>query len=305
MHEISDMAVFARVIVAGSFSAAARELNLSPAVVSKRIARLEERLDVQLLNRTTRELQATEEGAAYYEHCSRILAEIEEAEAAITEGRVRPHGTLKITASASFGRQHIAPAITDFTKRYPEIHIRLNLTDSMIDLVKEGMDLAIRIGELKDSSLIARKLATNHRVVCASPEYLKRYGEPKTPLDLQHHDCIVLSYPGSQQNDWFEPVRGQPTVRVSGTLECDNGETIKAWVRAGLGVALKSTWDVGDDLRTGRLKAILTRYPVHRAGIYVLYPPSRHLPVRVRIFIDFLVERFGPEPYWDKDLPFC
>src|SRR5688572_1823464 len=190
---LQEMTVFTRVVAAGSLSAAARELGLSPALISRKLAALESRLGVRLINRTTRSLHLTDEGASYHESCARVLAEIDEAEAAVSAGRVEPRGTLKVALPASFGHQHIAPLIPEFAARYPEVHIALSLSDRNLSLIDEGFDLAVRIAELEDSSLAARRLAPNRRVVCASPAYLARHGSPRTPQDLMKHNCITAN----------------------------------------------------------------------------------------------------------------
>jgi DNA-binding transcriptional LysR family regulator len=293
------MAVFARVVAAGSLSAAARELNLSPAGVSRRLAGLEARLGVRLLNRTTRTLHLTDEGASYYDTCSRLLAEIEEADAAVSAGRAEPRGTLKVALPASFANQHIAPLIPRFAERHPRVQLALSLSDRNVNLVEEGFDLAIRIAHLEDSSLAARKLAPNRRVVCASPEYLRRHGTPQSPAELAGHNCLTT---GDFNMSWdYRGPDGLPgSVRVSGRYACDNWEVLREWALAGLGVALKSTWDVRRHLESGALVALCPGYTFDSdVAIYAVYPHRRHLPAKTRAFIEFLAESFGPEPYWD------
>ncbi|HEU4646172.1 MAG TPA: LysR family transcriptional regulator [Burkholderiales bacterium] len=295
--------MFTKVVQAGSLSAAARELGVSTAVVSRTLAALEARLGVRLVNRTTRSLHLTDEGASYYETSQRILAEIDEADAAVTSRRIEPQGVLKVALPASFGHQHIAPLIPRFAERYPKIELALSLSDRSINLIEEGFDLAVRIAELKDSSLAARKLAPNRRVVCASPAYLRAHGEPKTPQDLTRHNCLVAAWEQGFAMTWEykNPVNKRGAVRVSGRYACDNWEVLREWAIAGLGVALKSTWDVRRQLEDGSLVALLPGYDFGTdVGIYAVYPHRRHLPAKTRVFIDFLAESFGPEPYWDK-----
>lgn len=297
------MLVFSKVVQAGSLSAAARELGVSPAVVSRTLAALEAGLGVRLVNRTTRSLHLTDEGASYYETCLRILAEIEEADAAVTAGRVEPQGVLKVALPASFGHKHIAPLIPLFAERFPRIELALSLSDRSINLIEEGFDLAIRIAELKDSSLAARKLAPNRRVVCASPAYLRAHGEPKTPQELARHNCLVTTWEHGFAMTWDykNPVGKRGSVRVTGRYACDNWEVLREWAVAGLGVALKSTWDVRKHLEDGSLVPLLPGYDFGTdVGIYAVYPHRRHLPAKTRVFIDFLAESFGPEPYWDR-----
>ncbi|HEY4637178.1 MAG TPA: LysR family transcriptional regulator, partial [Burkholderiales bacterium] len=240
------MLVFSKVVEAGSLSAAARELGVSTAVVSRTLAALEARLGVRLVNRTTRSLHLTDEGASYYETSQRILAEIDEADAAVTSRRIEPQGVLKVALPASFGHQHIAPLVPRFAQRYPKVELALSLSDRSINLIEEGFDLAVRIAELKDSSLAARKLAPNRRVVCASPAYLREHGEPKTPQDLTRHNCLVASWEHGFAMTWEykSPTGKRGSVRVTGRYACDNWEVLREWAVAGLGVALKSTWDV-------------------------------------------------------------
>ena len=297
---LDEMAVFAKVVASGSLSAAARDLGLSTAVVSRRLAALESRLGVRLVNRTTRRLALTDEGAAYHEACARILAEIEDADAAATARRVEPQGVLKVALPASFGHKHIAPLVPPFAERYPRIQLVFSLSDRTVNMIEEGYDLAIRIGELEDSSLAARKLAPNRRVVCASPAYLARHGAPRTPEDLQRHNCLTTN---DLQMTWEykDPDGKRGSVRVSGQYACDNWEVLREWALAGLGIALKSTWDVRLQLEGGLLVPVLPGYDFGTdVAIYAVYPHRRYLPAKTRVFIDYLAESFGPEPYWDK-----
>jgi DNA-binding transcriptional LysR family regulator len=297
------MAIFAKVVAAGSLSAAARELGLSPAVVSRRLAALEARLGTRLLQRTTRSLRLTDEGAAYYEACNRILAEVEEADSAASAGSVEPRGVLRVAMPASFGHQHIAPLVPKFAARYPKVRLALSLSDRTVNIMEEGFDLAIRIAELEDSSLAARKLAPNRRVVCASPQYLARHGTPATPDDLAHHNFLIIGAENNfSMNLEFKDPKGRPgSVRVSGRYACDNWEVLRDWALAGLGVALKSTWDVRRHLEDGSLVALCPGYRFDTdVALYAVYPHRRYLPAKTRAFIEFLAESFGPEPYWDQ-----
>ena len=297
---LNEMSVFSKVISAGSLSAAGRDLGVSTAVISRRLASLETRLGVRLVNRITRRLALTDEGASYHDACTRILAEIEAADAAAAARRVEPQGILKVALPASFGHKHIAPLIPPFAVRYPKIELALSLSDRTVNMVEEGYDLAIRIGELQDSSLAARKLAPNRRVVCASPEYLRTHKAPRTPDELLRHNCLtttdlkmIWEYKG--------PDGKRGTVRVSGHYACDNWEVLREWALAGLGVALKSTWDVRRQLEDGSLVRLLPGYDFGTdVAIYAVYPHRRHMPAKTRVFIDYLAESFGPEPYWDR-----
>jgi DNA-binding transcriptional LysR family regulator len=299
-NALQELTIFARVVGTGSLSAAARDLGMSPAVVSRRLASLEARLGVRLVNRTTRSLHLTDEGAAYYETCTRVLAEIEEADAAVSAGRAEPRGVLRVALPASFGNQHIAPLIPKFAELYPNVQIALSLSDRTVNLVEEGYDVAIRIADLADSSLAARRLAPNRRVVCASPAYLSRHGRPETPEDLPKHNCLTTT--DFAMNWDYRSADGKAgSVRVTGRYACDNWEVLREWALAGLGVALKSTWDVRRHLEDGSLVSLLPGYTfASDVAIYAVYPHRRHLPAKTRAFIEFLAESFGPEPYWDR-----
>ncbi len=300
MADLYEMSVFARTVSAGSLSAAARELGVSTAVVSRKIAALEARLGVRLLNRTTRRIALTDEGARYHESCVRILAEVEEADAAAAARRVEPQGVLKVALPAAFGHLHIAPLMPIFAERYPKVQLALSLSDRSVNVVEEGFDVAVRIAELEDSSLAARKLAPNRRVVCASPGYLRRHGTPRTPQDLLSHNCLTAT---DLQMTWeyVDPAGRRGAVRVTGRYACDNWEVLREWAVAGLGVALKSTWDVRQHLEDGSLVPLLPGYVFGGdVAIYAVYPHRRYLPAKCRVFIDFLADSFGPEPYWDR-----
>ncbi|HEV3010064.1 MAG TPA: LysR substrate-binding domain-containing protein, partial [Burkholderiales bacterium] len=254
---------------------------------------------VRLVNRTTRSLHLTDEGAAYFETSTRLLAEIEEADAAVSAGRAEPRGILRVALPASFGNQYVAPLVPQFAERYPDVQLALSLSDRAVNVIEEGFDLAIRIADLADSSLAARKLAPNRRVVCASPAYLARHGAPRTPEDLARHNCLATDFAMSWD---FRGPDGKPgSVRVTGRYACDNWEVLREWALAGLGVALKSTWDVRRLLEDGSLVSLLPGYTFATdVAIYAVYPHRRHLPAKTRAFIEFLAESFGPEPYWDR-----
>lgn len=300
MNNFSDMEIFARVVTAGSMSAAGREMGLSPAVVSKRLRRLEDRLGTRLLQRTTRQIALTEAGQGYFERVTAILASVEEAEAFVSRRSAVARGTLKVAAPTSFGRKHIAPHLLAFLNANPDLAVNLELADDFVDIVGEGFDLAVRIAELSDSSLVARRLARNHRVLCAAPSYLEAHGEPRSIDDLAHHTCMAAA----NQDPWrLNGPEGPVIVRASGRLATNSSEVVHQAVLAGVGVALRSTWDVGEDLRAGRLRVILPQYRASKhVAIYAVYPSRRFLPAKVRVFIDFLAQLYGPEPYWDKGL---
>jgi DNA-binding transcriptional LysR family regulator len=304
MADVSDWAVFARTAELNSLSAAGRELRLSAAVVSSRIAKLEKQLGVRLLNRTTRRVNLTEEGQLFYEHCTRILKEIDLIETTIGQRSEKPRGAITVTAPAGFGRLHIAPFMPAFARRHPEVQVRLHLTDRITDVIRDGTDIAIRIGDLKNYSFIARKLAANTRAIVAAPAYLAAHGVPQTPADLLRHNCLLLRFPGSQQYQWtLNGADGPTTLAVQGNLDSDNGEVLTGWCRAGAGLALKSLWEVGDDIRSGTLEVVLPDWEPFGHAIYALYPHSRLLPPRVRAFVDFLAGIYGPRPYWETGRP--
>jgi DNA-binding transcriptional LysR family regulator len=300
---LQEMSVFSRVVGSGSLSAAARELGISPALVSRRLAALESRLGVRLVNRTTRSLNLTVEGARYYDVCTRVLAEIEEADAEVSVGRVEPQGALKVALPASFGHQHVAPLVPQFAARYPKVQLALSLSDRTVNIMDEGFDVAVCIADLQDSSLAARRLAPNRRVVCASPAYLAAHGTPRAPDELARHNCLVPS-DFSSSWEYKAPDGRAATVRVAGRYCCDNWEVLREWALAGLGIALKSTWDVYRQLEDGSLVALFPGYAFHSdVAIYAVYPHRRFLPAKTRVFIEFLAQSFGEEPYWDRATP--
>lgn len=303
MTPIGDLEIFARVVTAGNMSAAGREMGLSPAVVSKRISHLEERLGARLFQRTTRQLTLTESGQGFYDRIVNILAGIEEAEAFVTRRNAMPRGTLRVTAPTAFGRMHIAPYLGDFLGQYPDLRLELDLSDAMVDIVGAGFDAAIRIAELEDSSLVAKKLAPNHRVICAAPSYLATAGQPKTLSDLADHNCLA---PCAQEVWRLQGPEGPASVRVTGNIRTNSTEVVRESVLAGIGIGLRSTWDVGAELKSGKLQIVLPEYHESpRVAVYAVYPCRQYVPAKLRVFVDFLSDLFGPEPYWDRglDLP--
>jgi DNA-binding transcriptional LysR family regulator len=286
------MEVFARVVATGSLSSAGRELGLSPAGVSKRLRRLEETLGTRLLQRTTRQISLTETGQAYFERIGPLIAGIEEAENFVTRRSDAVRGTLKVSAPTSFGRMHIAPHIHDFMRHHPDLAINLQLSDAFVDIVGEGYDLSIRIGELTDSSLVGRKLAPVRRVLCAAPSYLAGRAEPKSLADLDGHLCL----PPHNNDTWkLEGPEGTVSFRPAGPLKTNSSEVIREAVIGGAGIALRSTWDIGHELETGKLVQVLPAYEGTRnIGIYALYASRQFLPAKIRVFIDFLVELYEP-----------
>ncbi len=298
MTNLGDLEVFVRVIAAGSMSTAARDLGLSPAVVSKRIKRLEDKLGTRLLQRTTRQISLTEAGQGFHERVLTVLGGLEEAEAFASGRSSEVNGTLKISASTSFGRMHVAPHLKPFMEAHPDLAIHLVLSDEFTDIVGGGFDLAIRIAELNDSSLVARRLAPVRRVLCAAPAYLAEHGTPATLDDLKRHRCL----PAHNHESWrLEGPNGPVTLRPEGMLITNSSEVIREAVIAGLGIALRSTWDVGAELKSGTLVQVLPQYESSRiVALSAVYPSRQFLPAKVRLFIDNLAELYGPVPYWER-----
>jgi len=294
VDSLNEIEIFVRVVQSGSFSAAARQLDLSPSAVSKQISRLEDRLGARLLNRTTRQLSLTEVGAAFFQRAERIVADVAEAEQAVSHLHAAPRGKLRISAPVAFGRLHIAPLLPDFMAAQPELTIDLACSDRFVDLVEEGLDLAIRIGELADSSLIARRISANRRVVCAAPAYVAARGAPQRPADLANHNCLTYTY-RTQRHDWsFQGAEGPITVTVSGNIETNYPEVLRSAAVAGTGIVLLPLWLIGEDLAQGRVVPLLPGYHVPDSAVYAVYPHGRHLSPKVRSFVDFLAERLAP-----------
>lgn len=297
MANLADLEIFARVVASGSMSAAGRELGLQPAIISKRIKRLEERLGTRLFQRTTRQISLTEAGAGFHERVVAALAGLEDAEAFISGKSGEVRGRLKISAPTSFGRMHIAPHLKGFFDLYPALRVQLILTDEFQDIVAEGFDVAIRIAELSDSSLVARRLAPVKRILCASADYIAAHGMPNAIGDLEHHICI----PAHNNAHWqLIGPDGPVTLKPEGPLATNSSEVIRETVLAGLGIALRSTWDIGPELRSGRLVRVLPQWEGSaNVGLYAVYPSRQFLAAKVRVFIDFLAGLYGLEPYWE------
>jgi DNA-binding transcriptional LysR family regulator len=299
MDKLTSIRAFTRVVQHGNFAAAARELRLSRSAVSKYVIDLERELGAQLLVRTTRSASPTENGQAYYERCIAILADLEEADRAVASLQSEPRGLLRVNAPMSFGTLHLGRAVADFMEKYPELQIQLVLSDQQIDPVQEGFDVTLRIADLPSSSLIARKIAPAARVVCAAPSYLARRGLPKHPSELRDHDCLTYGYLATG-NQWkLTGPDGDHWIQIPWTLCSNNGEVLRDAVVKGRGIALLPTFIVGADLQEGGLRSILADYRAPEISVYAIYPQTRHLSVKVRVFIDFLIERFGGRPYWD------
>lgn len=302
MDKFEDLQAFVAVVEAGSFTAAAERLDTTKSAVSRRVSGLEERLGVQLLRRTTRVLNLTETGRSFYEHSARILADLDEAEAAVQMEHGELRGTLRVALPLSFGVRHMCEPIAAFTKQHPKLHFDLDLNDRRIDLVEEGMDLALRIGHLKDSSLIARRLFEARTVVAASPHYLDTHGEPKRPEELRDHDCLAYSnLPDPDTWRWKDKDGKQHEIKVNVTLRASSGDFLATAAAHGMGIVIQPTFLASEEIRRGNLVPILTDVEWPASPAYALYPPTRHLSYRVRAFIDFLAERFAGTPQWDRD----
>ena len=302
MDRFEDLQAFVTVVETGSFTAAADRLDIAKSAVSRRVSALEERLGVQLLRRTTRRLNLTDTGQSFYEHSARILADLEEAEAAVAQEHGELRGNLRVALPLSFGIRHMCRPIAEFSRNHPRVTFDLDLNDRRIDLITEGVDLAVRIGRLADSTLIARKLFEARTVVCASPAYLEERGTPETPEDLVDHDCLVysnLADPGR----WIctDSEGGRHSVEVNVTMTASSGDFLSAAAADGLGIAMQPTFIAGELISSGELVPLLTNYQWPVTPAYAIYPPTRHLTYRVREFIDFLVEQFAGLPYWDED----
>jgi len=302
MDRIGDIGLFLRVLDLGSISAAARSLDLSAAVASQRLKRLEADLGVRLLHRTTRRLHPTPEGAVLAEQGRALIDDLEALGSSLRQAGTGVSGTLRVTTSASFGRQYISPLLPEFLASHPGLRISMNLTDQLLDLVSSGFDLAVRIGTLADSSLVARKLAANQRLLCASPDYLRRRGRPRTPQDLTGHECLLLTGAQGRQDVWTMLDRdgSEIAVRVQGRIEANTGELLADAAVAGMGIALHSVWHVWRELDAGLLEPVLPDYPIPDSGIYAVMPQRRLMPPRVRAFIDFLEARFSGLPQWER-----
>lgn len=304
MRRFEDMQTFVRVVEAGTISAAAEQLGVAKSAVSRRLSELEARLGVQLLRRTTRRLNLTDTGRGFYERCRRILADLEEAEAAVSQAHATLRGRLRVAAPLSFGLRHLGPAITEFMQAHPQVEFDLDFNDRQVDLLAEDIDVAIRIARLEDSSLVARRLWSSRLVLCASPAYLREHGTPAMPADLADHQGLVYSNAVDPAQWTLHGPDGQPQrVRVQERLRSNNGDFLFRAAVAGHGLLLSPSFIVHESLRSGELVPLLPGYAHAEIPAYALYPQTRHLSQRVRAFVDFLAERFAGVPYWDRDLP--
>ena len=295
MSFLENIQTFVRVVDLGGMSAAARQLRLSPAVVSHRLQQLEGHLGVRLLNRTTRTLHLTEPGTAFYEACQGVLRAVEEAEGVAFEAGGIPTGNLRMSAPLGLGRRAVAPLLPRFCALYPRLSVRLRLSEHLLDLVREAVDLSVRLAVPEDSSLIARKIADCPRILCASPRYLEEHGTPRLPDDLFQHECLLLRFPGSQQYRWtLQTASGPITLHLRGRLDADDGDVLTAWALEGLGITLKPVFEVAAHLKSGALRPVLLDTPPPPTTLAVVYPHRQLLPSKVRLLADFLVAELGP-----------
>jgi len=303
VDKLKQLESFVSVATRGSLTAAARAEGVAPAIMGRRLDALEERLGVKLLVRTTRRISLTHEGSAFLEDCQRVLADIANAEASVSAGGVKASGHLRITAPAGFGRRHVAPLVPKFREAHRDVTISLNLSDRVIDLAAEGYDCAVRVGDLRDSSLVSVRLAENRRLCVATPGYLERHGTPQHPSELVRFDCLALSSEASQTRGWaFRMPKGDADevihLKPGGPLDCSDGQVLHDWCLAGRGIAWRSTWEVDQDIAAGRLTEVLAPFAAPPNGIYAVFPQRKHLPLRVRLWIDFLKHNYGQPAFW-------
>ncbi len=312
MDRLKAMETFVAVVTRGSLTAAAQAEGVAPAIIGRRLDALEARLGVKLMLRTTRRITLTHEGSAYLEDCQRLLADLSNAEASVSAGGVKASGHLRITAPAGFGRRHVAPLVPRFREQHPEVTLSLNLSDRVVDLAGEGYDCAVRVGDLPDSALVCVRLADNRRLCVATPEYLRRHGVPAHPQDLSRFDCLTLSSEASQTRGWAFRVPapdgrdgrdGADEViyfRPGGPLDCSDGQVLHDWCLAGCGIAWRSSWEVAHEVAGGRLVPLLEDFAAPPNGIYAVFPQRKLLPLRVRLWIDFLKHHYSQPGYWSE-----
>ena len=299
MDKLKQLESFVSVATRGSLTAAARAEGVAPAIMGRRIDALEERLGVKLLVRTTRRISLTHEGAAFLEDCQRLLTDMANAEASVSAGGVKASGHLRVTAPAGFGRRHVAPLVPRFRELHPDVSISLNLSDRVVDLGAEGYDCAVRVGDLADSSLVSVRLADNRRLCVATPEYLRRHGTPGHPNELVKFDCLTLSSDASQTRGWAFAVDGEVVhLKPGGPLDCSDGQVLHDWCLAGYGIAWRSTWEVEREIAAGRLVEVLGEFAAPPNGIYAVFPQRKHLPLRVRLWIDYLKHHYSQPDFW-------
>jgi DNA-binding transcriptional LysR family regulator len=301
MDVLTSMRVFVRVVDVGSFARASEKMDVSRASVTKHVAQLEAHLGSRLLQRTTRRLSLTEAGRSYYERCAQILRDVEEAEATVTHQRVEPRGTLRINCAHSFGALYLGPVLAEYAGRFPGVALDVVLADRVVDMVDEGFDLAVRIGQLRDSNLVGRRLATTRMTAVASPAYLAKHGVPAAPVDLQRHDCLGYTYWSTNDIWHFEDADGRGVIaHTKPRIRANNGDVLAAAAIAGAGVALQPTFIVQPAIATGRLAAILTDYRAVELGIFAVYPSRQFLPAKVKTFVDLLASYCAHNAPWES-----
>ena len=319
MDKLKQLESFVSVVARGSLTGAAKAEGVAPAVMGRRLDALEERLGVKLLVRTTRRISLTHEGSAFLEDCQRLLADLSDAEASVSAGGLRASGHLRITAPAGFGRRHVAPLVTRFRELHADVTMSLNLSDRVVDLAGEGFDCAVRVGDMPDSSLVSVRMADNRRLCVATPRYLQTRGTPKQPSELAKFDCLTLSSDASQTRGWAFRVprnaQGQQLggvltdvvadhdhevvyLKPGGPLDCSDGQVLHDWCLAGYGIAWRSTWEVESEIAAGLLVPVLEEFAAPANGIYAVFPQRKHLPLRVRLWIDFLKQNYSQSAYW-------
>lgn len=317
MDKLKAFESFVSVATRGSLTAAARAEGVAPAIMGRRLDALEEHLGVKLLLRTTRRISLTNEGSAFLEDCQKLLVDVANAEASVSAGGIQASGHLRITAPAGFGRRHVAPLVPRFWLLHPDVAISLNLSDRVVDMAGEGFDCAVRVGDMPDSSLVSVRVADNRRLCVAAPSYLQRRGTPRHPHDLATHDCLTLSSDASQTRGWAFRVPlaannnntssgnsgnsgGTEIVhmRPGGPLDCSDGQVLYDWCLAGFGIAWRSTWEVEEEIAAGQLVAVLEDFAAPPNGIYMVFPHAKHLPLRVRLWIDFLKHNYADPSFW-------
>ena len=318
MDKLKAIESFVSVATRGSLTAAANAEGVAPAIMGRRLDALEERLGVKLLVRTTRRITLTHEGSAFLEDCQRLLIDFANAEASVSAGGVKASGHLRITAPAGFGRRHVAPLVPKFRELHPEVTISLNLSDRVIDIAGEAYDCAVRVGDLPDSSLVSVRLADNRRLCVATPKYLQQHGTPQHPSELAKFDCLTLSSDASQTRGWAFQIAGKQVanadtsagkvatevthLKPGGPLDCSDGQVLHDWCLGGYGIAWRSSWEVEAEIANGALQSLLDEYAAPPNGIYAVFPQRKHLPLRVRLWIDFLKERYSAPEFW-RTLP--
>jgi len=299
MDKLKQIESFVAVATRGSLTAAALAEGVAPAIIGRRLDALEARLGVKLLVRTTRRISLTHEGSAFLEDCQRLLSDLSNAEASVSAGGVKASGHLRITAPAGFGRRHVAPLVARFRQQHAEVTLSLNLSDRVVDLAAEGFDCAVRVGDLPDSSLVSVRLADNRRLCVASPAFLAQHGTPRHPADLTGFDCLMLSGDASQTRGWaFRVGSDVQHLRPGGPIDCSDGQVLHDWCLAGYGIAWRSTWEVEDEIAAGTLVEVLKDFAAPPNGIYAVFPQRKHLPLRLRLWIDFLKHHYARPEFW-------